>query len=180
MAAASAHVALMLSRRMTGSLFRLTAGTRCHESKAGSRRLEQTGESIEQRSVVAGPRRRCAPIENRSDEARAIDSQCACARCVDATAVDLLVKKHAVTDFDGLRIIFANEHQIESHRVFERPVGHQANSQHIENVCHGQVSKGLARGIERSRARATPAQLLRSTQIHISPATALCLITELL
>jgi len=60
---------------MTGSLFRLAAGTRCHESQNGSRRLEQTGESIEQRGVVAGQRCRCAPIENRSDEARAIDSR---------------------------------------------------------------------------------------------------------
>src|SRR5882724_3360268 len=167
----------MLPRRTTGSIFRLAPRTRCRESKASSGRLEQTGKSIEQRSVVVRERCRCASIENCSDKARAIDSQCA--RCVDAPAVAILMNEHAVTHFDGLRVIFIDEHEIESHRIFKRPVGHQANSQQIENVSQGQVSKGLARRIKYSRGRATLAQLLRSTQIHISPAPALCLITKL-
>src|SRR6266481_2911569 len=165
----------MLPRRTTGSILRLAPRTRCRESKASSGRLEQTGKSIEQRSVVVRERCRWASIENCSDKARAIDSQCA--RCF---AVAFLMNEHAVTHFDGLRVIFIDEHEIESHRIFKRPVGHQANSQQIENVSQGQVSKGLARGIKYSRVRATLAQLLRSTQIHISPAPALCLITKLL
>src|SRR5882724_13118465 len=123
----------MLPRRTTGSILRLAPRTRCRESKASSGRLEQTGKSIEQRSVVVRERRRCASIENCSDKARAIDPQCA--RCVDTIAATFLMNEHAVTHFDGLRVIFIDEHETELHRISKRPVGYQANGQQIENVC---------------------------------------------